>query len=408
MADDIRYKMRKNVGAPGYAVPDSLLLSSLLGELSAMFSNNGLSISSYDLPAPTQSVYDGVANRLILEELAYDRAVLAAEAVTMSSALTREQRAIFDTVIGGVCQQQSFLYFIAGHGGTGKTFLWRTILARLRSHGHIVLAVASSGVAALLMPGGRTAHSRFKIPLDIHDRSMCSIGRGTMLGALIQKTSLIIWDEAPMTHRFCFEALDRTFRDLLSADDSSRATKPFGGLPILLGGDFRQVLPVIQGADRCQIINASLIRSPLWKYVTVFKLTVNMRLSDPTLSAAEKSCMAQFAQWVLDVGDGKVHSERKDGETEDTWITIPDDIVHFPEGDKPSAIIDAVYGDFDKSFSSVPYLAQRCIVCPVNTVVDELNEIMVHRVPTGTSFHTWAVICCHLKGDIKAGAHNGY
>jgi hypothetical protein len=91
--------------------------------------------------------------------------------------------------------------------------------------------------------------------------------------------------------------------------------------------------------------------------------------------------MSRFAQWVLDVGEGKVPTHRKDGDSEDTWITIPDDIVTLPKGDKPSAIIDAVYKGFDKSFSSVSYLAQRCIVCPVNMVVDELNEIMVDRVP---------------------------
>ena len=210
---------------------------------------------------------------------------------------------------------------------------------------------------------------------------MCNIGRGTILAGLIQKTSLIIWDEAPMTHRFCFEALDRTLRDLLSADEPSNAAKPFGGMPILLGGDFRQVLPVIQGADRCQILNASLIRSPLWKYVVVLKLTVNMRLSNPALSAVEKARMAQFAQWVLDVGEGKVPAHRKDGETEDTWINIPDDIVMLAEGDKIPTIVDAVYSEFDSLFSSVPYLAQRCIVCPINTVVDEINEFMVDRVP---------------------------
>jgi len=115
--------------------------------------------------------------------------------------------------------------------------------------------------------------------------------------------------------------------------------------------------------------------------VVVLKLTVNMRLSTPALSTVEKARMAQFAQWVLDVGEGKVPARRKDEESEDTWISIPDDIVRFPEGGKPSAIIDAVYGDFDNAFCSVPYLAQRCIVCPVNTVVDELNEIMVGRVP---------------------------
>jgi len=106
-----------------------------------------------------------------------------------------------------------------------------------------------------------------------------------------------------------------------------------------------------------------------------------MRLSSPALSPTEKARMSDFAQWVLDVGEGRVPAHRKDGETEDTWIHIPDDVVILPEGDKIAAIVDAVYNEFDIFFSSVPYLAQRCIVCPVNTVVDELNEIMVDRVP---------------------------
>ena len=51
------------------------------------------------------------------------------------------------------------LFFVHGHGGTGKTFLWIIIIAKIRSENRIVLAVASSGIASLLLPGGRTAHS---------------------------------------------------------------------------------------------------------------------------------------------------------------------------------------------------------------------------------------------------------
>jgi hypothetical protein len=49
--------------------------------------------------------------------------------------------------------------------------------------------VASSGVASLLLPGGRTAHSRFKIPIVIDDASVCSIKRGTFLADLIVRSS---------------------------------------------------------------------------------------------------------------------------------------------------------------------------------------------------------------------------
>ena len=113
----------------------------------------------------------------------------------------------------------------------------------------------------------------------------------------------------------------------------------------------------------------------------MFKLSINMRLTNPALNPSERERMAEFAQWVLDVGDGKIPAHRKEGETEDTWINIPRDIAVLPENDKIPAIIAAVYTDFENSYSLVPYLAERCIVCPVNAAVDEVNEVMVERVP---------------------------
>ena len=78
--------------------------------------------------------------------------------------LNNEQRLIYDEVIQAVVNNTSGCFFIDGPAGTGKTFLYNTLLAEIRSHGDIALAVASSGIAALLISGGRTAHSRFKIP----------------------------------------------------------------------------------------------------------------------------------------------------------------------------------------------------------------------------------------------------
>ena len=68
---------------------------------------------------------------------------------------------------------------------------------------------------------------------------MFSIKKNTLMADLLTETDLIIWDEAPMNDRRCFEALDRTLRDILSNQE-----KPFGGKTIMLGGDFRQTLPV--------------------------------------------------------------------------------------------------------------------------------------------------------------------
>src|ERR1044071_8403523 len=109
-----------------------------------------------------------------------------------------------------------------GPAGTGKTFLYNTLLAYIRSHGDIALAVASSGIAALLISGGRTAHSRFKIPFKLDEFSTCNISRNSKLAHLINITKLFVWYEAPMMHKFAFEAVDRTFWDIMQVN------KPFG------------------------------------------------------------------------------------------------------------------------------------------------------------------------------------
>lgn len=174
-----------------------------------------------------------------------------------------------------------------------------------------MLAVASSGVASLLLPRGRTAHSRFKIPFDLNDTATCSVRRGTMLAELIQVAALIIWDKAPMTHRRCFEALDNTMRDILSEHDPTKAIIPFGGKPIVLGGDFRQILPVVRKGSRSAIVGASITNSRLWQHVVLLRLHTNMRLLSPSLKVSKRDELELFSNWVLAIGDGTAPAERK-------------------------------------------------------------------------------------------------
>ena len=109
-------------------------------------------------------------------ERAYDTASLTA-AVESVGDLNRDQRKVFDHVVFAVENDESDhkMVFLDGPGGTGKSFLPGKILAVVRAQRRIALAVAPSGIAALLLPGGRTAHSRFKIPLDLTDTSSCHI-----------------------------------------------------------------------------------------------------------------------------------------------------------------------------------------------------------------------------------------
>ncbi|XP_052165157.1 uncharacterized protein LOC127782122 [Oryza glaberrima] len=249
LADDILNRTRNLLDNPSYHVADHYLQVQFLNELSVLFFKNGLMLEAYNLslgPIPTHHNYE---NQLISEELSYDRAFLIKEVAALYHNLNGDHLAIYDQIISSSS-----------------------------TPGDIVLAVASSGVASLLLPAGCTTHSRFKIPLEVSEKGLYSISRGTMLAALVARAWLILWDEALMSHRNCFESLGRTLKDILSVDDPTNGYLPFGGKLVVLGGDFRQVLPVVEGGTKREVLNASLIKLPLWQHAIVLKLWTNMRL----------------------------------------------------------------------------------------------------------------------------------
>ena len=110
------------------------------------------------------------------------------------------------------------------------------MLAKIRSEGHIALAVASSGIASTLLPGGRTAHSMFKLPLNFGNEDQayaCNIEKNSSKAELLRQAKFIFWDEFTMSHKKCFEDLDTTLRDIRNP------LFPMDCCPILLSGDFR-------------------------------------------------------------------------------------------------------------------------------------------------------------------------
>jgi PIF1-like helicase len=87
---------------------------------------------------------------------------------------------------------------------------------------------------------------------------VADVSKGSNLARLILETTIIIWDEVLIINKLTFEAVDRTLRDLYDTPDI-----PFNRKPFLSGGDFAQILPVIEGANRAATIAASLQRSSL-------------------------------------------------------------------------------------------------------------------------------------------------
>jgi len=126
------------------------------------------------------------------------------------------QVAAFDAVLESVINNQGHLFFIHATGGCGKTFLCNTIAAEVRRRGQVTLCMASSGITALLLDGGRISHLCFKIPLSIHKDSVkCN----SYMFPVLQQTKVIIWDEVLMQHKYDIDAVDQCLRDLLEVSD---------------------------------------------------------------------------------------------------------------------------------------------------------------------------------------------
>ncbi|KAI9383363.1 hypothetical protein POPTR_013G071501v4 [Populus trichocarpa] len=271
----------------------------------------------HKLPMPNGRLMDEVRNKLLREELDYDLAELRNNHSLAIPHLNPCQKNIYDSVITSILQNKQALIFVHGHGGTRKTFLWHTIINRVRSEGLILPVVASSGIASLLLLRGRTSHSRFKIPLEVNENSTCEIKHNTHLSRLLEMTSLIVWDEAPMNNRFYFEALDRSLQDILKTLDGRRLNNPFGGKSILLGGDFRQILP---------------------------------------------EELRQFAEWILLISDGQLCD-----------LAIPDDhdaaFIKIPCELQGLAHLDPFY------------FKERAIVTLKNLTVSEINNFILDIIP---------------------------
>jgi PIF1-like helicase/Helitron helicase-like domain at N-terminus len=253
-------------------------------------------------------------------------------------------------------------FFLQGPGGTGKTFLYTVLCNTYRAKGDIVLCVASSGIAALLLPGGRTAHSRFGIPLECTATSTCRITKQSHRGELIRRVRLIIWDEAPMQHKNNILAVNNTLRDIRESDEL------FGGIPIVFGGDFAQILPVVPNAGRAGTIDACLRRTQFWGQLKQLRLTENMRLSSDTASQ-------RWAEWIRSVSyETTLYGA----------IALPSEVkYHFSTS---SVFYQHVFplDQLQNPFRTPEFFTNRAILAPHNDTIHSTNLEILDYLPGET------------------------
>lgn len=153
--------------------------------------------------------------------------------------------------------------------------------------------------------------------------------------------------------------MDRTCRDILNARNH-----PFGGITVVFGGDFQQILPVVPRGSREDVVSATLLRSNLWSNVKVLKLIQNMRVADTPDAHS-------FSTWLLEIGHG--HGIADDGTIQLPRRMITSDVTTF---------INEIYPGIQSPTPPPPdYFLNRMILSPRNTDVADLNTQILSMMP---------------------------
>ncbi|XP_042005913.1 uncharacterized protein LOC121754654 [Salvia splendens] len=333
LCEDVVHKQHKILHHPDLLLGHDEIQNLGLLEIEKLLVNGGRTLHEFhSMPYPRTQSLESSNNRLITDELCYDRKALARKHLIFVSKFTDEQHQVYDTIMSAVNSNHGGLFFVYGYGGTGKTFIWKTLSATIRSKGYIVLNVAFSGIASLLLPGGRTVHSWFKIPINPNEDSICNI------------------KQAPMVHKHCVEAVDRSLSDLTRVCNELSMEVPFGGKTVVLGGDFRQILPVVPKV----------------------RLTKNLRVLG-IKSGEEASKLKAFSKWIASIGDGVIGGPN-DGEVS---VDLPTDIVLLDSGDPLQNIVTSIYPSYMNNQDLNCHLHDRAILAPTLDVVDLVNQYMI-------------------------------
>ena len=229
--------------------------------------------------------------------------------------------------------------------------------------GHIALATAVSGIASTLLEDGVTLHSLCRVPLVLQETSTCSIPSNSERAELLRLAKLLVIDEVTMGHRYMFEAIDRTLRDLRQCED------PFGGLTIMFCGDWKQILPVVPSGGRHAIVDSILKSSTLWQHVQVLRLQQNMRVQ-------RASGSIDFCNFLLDVGSRS--TERSCHGV--FMMNIPMSYSAAAPHNTLYRFCKKVYSEITSNLGAstyIDYLAGRAIICPTNNAVDQVNDIVI-------------------------------
>ncbi|UYV62971.1 hypothetical protein LAZ67_2002684, partial [Cordylochernes scorpioides] len=364
MSEDVLIKARRANPTLDINFSSDIFNEALLLLQNKCLAINDRTLSQLGLQSP-ERCQPTILNRELMREKNYNIEQLRRFVDSKKPLLVEDQREAYNSIMDCINKQQGGIIFLDAPGGTGKTFLINLLLAEVRSKNAIALAIASSGIAATLIAGGRTAHSMLKLPLNIANEQYptCNISSTSGQAQVLKSCIIIVWDECTMAHKHSLEALDRTLRNLKGNN------KLMGGILLLLAGDFRQTLPVIPRSTPADEINACLKASVLWKHIKNITLRTNLRVQVLGEHSAQN-----FARKLLQIGEGTFPNGSPMCD-----VSFPLDFGNIVSS--VGELIYKVFPNIAENFRNHGWLCERTILAPRNDAVDEINNCIQDMLP---------------------------
>lgn len=144
---------------------------------------------------------------------------------------------------------------LTGPAGAGKTFVLNQFIQLAKADGKHVSITATTGLAATHL-GGTTIHSWSGIGIadELPHGFADHVAKGRR--EIIEKTDVLIIDEISMLHDFRLDLVDEVCRIVREKDE------PFGGIQIIMSGDFFQLPPINRGDSRA---GGFVVSSKVWQ-----------------------------------------------------------------------------------------------------------------------------------------------
>ncbi|OMO88270.1 DNA helicase PIF1, ATP-dependent [Corchorus olitorius] len=119
------------------------------------------------------------------------------------------------------------------------------------------------------------------------------------------------------------------------------------------------------------------------------------------MSDEYKRSLEEFAQWLLDIGDGSIESVSNMGDDEDgSIIRIPQSLLVRCEGNPIDAIFRAVYQNFEANYYTISFLQERAIITPYNETVTAINAYALGLIPGCTrTYYSCDSLCKSSQGS---------